>query len=188
MKTIFGVFLSLFWLLCCPLMGELHPLTLHHPQEYHEAKNLVKLTDGSVWQVLPQDMGRMKEWRQSHEIVIRPVSSWFWPDYFIAYPYELYNKHSDSTIGVALKGVEQGEAGLPLFIQSIDRVNGRLVLSDDSCWETKSNSDLLEWEVGHSLLLGLKSDENEEGEFQILINATLPSFPHRTATGSCFPD
>lgn len=147
--------------------SHLHPRTFHHPERHKNC--LIQLKDGSIWNILPKDRAIISSWKKSHELVIMPVYSNFWPNFVIVYNYALHNLTEDTKVSVCLDKVEY----VSLFIEAINKTSNTILLNDNSIWKVGNQRDISSWRVGQRILIGVNHKWHNLQYPQILINADL---------------
>ena len=144
-----------------------------HPGAFHSPVligDTVKLEDGSIWSISPDDSYKTLNWLATDAIVITKNSGWF-----TSYKFRLSNQNT----GIAV------EANLQLFltpyyhsiynhrIVSIDDVLEMIWLEDGSVWSIASADYSTQWQILDTIIIGINDGRLSKNNPNILINANL---------------
>lgn len=161
---------------------------LHADAEYHifaysKSGDVVQLHDSSKWEIHSHDQAKVKEWRKSQTVFLKPAYSSFWPSMFITYNYVLYNKSLNEVAGARLILAPPPEGVNTFTVADTDPYHKIVQLNDGTNWQMDpDDSGFSEWKKGNRVLVGVNNQWHTDPYPHILINADLSGRPYCKAT------
>ncbi len=135
-------------------------------------------TDGSMWQIAPQDQYTAFSWVSFDPVIITPSTI-----KQSAYQYNIANQASGQVIQATLTMGPTYNGPTNHWITDIDLINNLVYLEDGTRWliGTADRRILRKWQINDTVIIGVNNNVNAKRAPHILLNVQMLNH----ATASC---